>query len=448
LPNRLRVLLIERRSDPLVTLHAMVMVGAAEDPRGGAGTAQFVAALLTKGTVKRSATELAKAIDDAGGTMHSGAGWDETIAGVSVLADRKSLAFDLLSDILIHPRFAPSEMARYRKQTISALRILKDDPHYVAHTVAREALLAGTPYAHPPEGTEATLGSITRQDLENFYAKYFDPANTVLAVEGDVTPQQGLRLAEKYFGKWSGREAAPLAMRRAIHPKPMRGVILIQQSDAAETEIRVGYVGIARANSGYDSLEVANEALGGPAGNRLFFVLRTRLGLAYSASSALHCYRRLGTWVAKTSTPTADGIRAVTEMLAQIRRLRARPVSEAELQMAHHYLVGHLALRFESPNEIADHFLELMLYGLPLDSWNAYAKRIRAITRAGVLSAAASVLHRKDRVIVLVGNVASDAGKLRKLAPVRVIPLSQLDLGAPGLKKSKPPATADRAGNP
>ncbi len=444
LPNGLRVLLIERRSDPLVTLHAMVMAGSSEDPPGRAGTAQFVAGLLTQGTARQSALQLAQTIDAAGGSMQAGAGWDETMASVSVLADRQALAFRLLSDMLIHPAFAPSEMQRYRRQTISALRVLKEDPHYVAHTLVREALLAGTPYAHPPEGTEATLDAITREDLERFHAKYFRPANTALAVLGDVTPEECKALAEKYFGGWVGREMTAVKMPSNRQAKPRHEVILINQPGAAETEIRVGFPGIPRSSPQYPILKVANEALGGPAGNRLFFELRTRRGLAYSASSRLRCYRWLGAWIAKTSTRSSEAARAVTEMMAQIQRLRSRPVSRPELHMAQNYLVGHLALQFEPLNGIAAHSLELILYNMPLDYWSTYASQIRSVRQREVRRAAARLLRPKDDVIVLVGNVAGDVQAMRRFGPVRMISLRRLDLGARDFESGRETRAAGR----
>ncbi len=442
LPNGLRVLVIERRSVPLVRLDAMVMAGAAHDPPGGAGTAEFVASLLTEGTERRSAMDMARAIDQAGGTMDTGAGWDETMASVSVLADRKALAFDLMSDILIHPAFGPAEIERYRRQTISALRILKDDPGYVADAVVRRALLAGTPYAHPPEGTEETLDSITRQDLENFYASYYRPDDTAVAVLGDLTPQEGFGLAEKFFGGWTGRESPSVENPPPLRPKPMRGVLLINKPDAVQTEIRIGFPGVARSSPEYYALKVANQVLGGAAGNRLFFDLRTQRGLTYSASSSLHFYQRLGDWVAKSSTRAEDTVKAVTQMAEQVRLMRAHPISEAELQMAQNYLVGHLALQFEPLDGIADHALELILYGLPPDYWSAYASRIRAVTQEDVLRAASACLRPGNDVIVLVGNVAEDAKGLKKLGPVRVIPLSRLDLGSGDLAAPAPGARA------
>jgi zinc protease len=445
LPNGLRVILIKRRSVPLVTLHAMVMAGSENDPPGRAGMAEFVAGLLTEGTRKRSALDIAQAIDRAGGTIDAGAGWDETIASVSVLADRKALAFDLLSDILMHPAFAPAEIERYRRQTLSALRVLKDDPRYVADAVLRRELLAGTPYAHPPEGTEATLNALTRRDLQGFHQRYFGPKNTTLAVLGDVTPQEGFDLAGKYFGGWRGREAAPVKSPPSPEPKPLHGVILINEPGAVETEIRVGNPGVARSSPAYVPLTVANQILGGPAGNQLYLDLRTELGLTYSASSALHCYRTLGTWIAKTSTRTGDTVKAVTQMLRQIRRIRTHPPSEPQIQMARNYLVGHLALQFEPLDGIAGHFLELILYGLPLDYWSDYAERIHGVTPEDVLSIASTYLQPHRQVIVLVGNVAGFAKQLKQFGRVRVIPLSRLDLRSPDLETREPATKASGA---
>src|SRR5260370_15479223 len=121
LPNGFKVVVVDRHSLPLLTLRLEGRSGAEADPPEFLGTAQMVAGLLDEGTERRSAKQIAETIDQVGGTIQTGAEWDEAFAEVSVLTDQIELAFDLLSDMVMHPAFASDEVERIRKQTLSAL---------------------------------------------------------------------------------------------------------------------------------------------------------------------------------------------------------------------------------------------------------------------------------------------------------------------------------------
>jgi len=435
LPNGLRIVLIERHDLPLLTLYAIVGRGAEADPPNLPGTAEMVADLLPEGTKTRSALQIAQAIDQAGGTINTGAGWDESFANVSLLSDHKELAFNLLSDLLIHPEFAPQEIERIRRQTLSALDIVTQDPSYLADVVLRRFLYAGTPYAHSEDGTPEAIRHITRKDLVAFHAQNYMPSQTILAVVGDITKQQCLALATRFFGPWKDRAADQPQPAIKLPVPRARQVIVIDKPDAVQTEIRVANLAIPRTSPDYYALTVANQVLGGPAANRLFEALRTRRGLVYGASSDLKCYSAIGAWIAKTSTRSAESVKATEMILDQMKRIRTHPISGQELETAQSYLVGHQALEFESPSQIANQVLEMLMYHLPLDYWNQFPQRIRALNTADVLSATQKYFLPDDDVIVLVGDVSAFKKNLKKLGAVQVIPIAEASRAFPKPEK-------------
>jgi zinc protease len=424
LPNGLRVVLVERHDVPIVRLYAIVQVGAEADPAGLPGTATMVAGLLPEGTKHRSAYQIAEAIDQAGGSIDTGAGWDQSHANVSVLSNHKELAFDLLADLLVHPAFEPDEVERIRKQTLSALDVVAQDTGYVADQVLRRVLFAGTDYAHSEDGTRNSTERITRKDLIAFHAHYYVPSRTILAVVGDIAEPECLNLANRFLGEWKNGPDAALHPRTEPRASHQRQVIVVNKPDAVQTEIRVANLGVPRSSPDYFALTIANQVLGGPAANRLFDVLRTEHGMVYGASSDLNCYTSLGAWVAKTSTRSAETIKATQMVIEQIARLRNRPVQPWELQNARDYLVGHEALQFESASQVANQVLEMMLYHLPDDYWNKYPQQVRSLSAGDVLAATRKYLNPDNDVIVLVGNVAAFQDGLKKLGAVRVIPIA------------------------
>ncbi len=445
LPNGLKLAVIERHELPIVTLRLVVRAGAEADPPKLPGTAQMVAALINQGTSGRSAQGIARTIDQVGGTIDTGADFDSSFISLSVLSDRMELAFDLVSDMALHPTFQPAELERQRKQALSALSVAGNDPSYVADAVFDRLVFAGTRYDHPPDGTEDAAHRMTAQDVRDFYAQYYRPANSILAVVGDIRPDDAFNFATRFFANWP-QEASCSARERSTEdlpsattinePGPSRTIVVIDKPDAVQTEIRVGNRAIARANSDYVPLTVANQILGGPSANRLYKALRTDHGLTYSASSDLDAYQTVGAWEGKTFTRTSETMKAVRLVLDEMKRLRDHPISEADLQTAQSYLTGHMALEVESAEGLATRTLNLMVYDLPLDYWNHFPDELRTLQTEEVLSATRRYLDPERTVVVRVGNVGQFGRELRNLGDVRVIPIDKLDLGAPNLERA------------
>jgi zinc protease len=346
------------------------------------------------------------------------------------------LAFDLVSDMISHPAFQPAEIERQRKQTLSGLQVAQDDPAYVADMAFQKLIFSGTAYGHPEDGTLESAARITARDLRDFHRRYYRPANCILAVVGDITAQEAMDLAAKYFSKWqNGSEPAP-APSGDPTPSAERRVIAIDKSDAVQTEIRIGNLGVPHDSPDYLALSVVNEILGGPSENRLFKALRTQKGLTYGASSDLVTRRHLGAWVAKTFTRTPETMKSAHIALEQMQSIQEHGINRGELDTAQSYLVGHLALEFETSDNVASKVLELIQDGLPLDYWNHYPEKIQALTTAEVDDAAKRYLDTDHGVVVLVGNISDFKKDLKKLGNAGVIPLQDIDFGSQDLVRA------------
>lgn len=446
LSNGLRVMVIERRSLPLVTVRLVVRAGSAADPPDLPGLARMLAAVLDQGTARRSGPELAQAIDQAGGIVTTGAGWDSSFLALAFLTPHAALAMELAAEIITTPAFPAEELERRRKQTLSALEVLRDEPSHVADQVFDRLVFSETPYAHPAEGTPESLRRMTARDLAEFHKRHYRPENAILAVVGDLEQAQAFAWAERYFGSWPRGQALRIRGaggqgsgrdRRRRGASPDRQLVIIDRPDSVQTEIRVGGPGPARTSNDYLAVSVANQIIGGPAANRLFRALRSRQGLTYGASSDLNSFLAAGSWLAKTSTRTEETARALELLLENWTHFRERPVSGGELRTAQSYMVGNLALGFETSEQLASRMLELMAHDLSVDEWNRFAERVEELSADRILDATRRYLDRNRLVVVLVGNAREFEGVLRRFGRARVIPIGKLDLGSPTLERQK-----------
>ena len=434
LPNGLKVVVIERHLLPLLTLRLVVKSGAEADPASLPGTAALVSALLTEATSTRTASQISEAIDSSGGLVDTGADWDQSYLSLSVLNDHEELVFDLVSDMVMHSVFAPAEVERKRRQTLSGLEVVRDDPDYVADTALRHLSFLGTAYSHPEDGTIASVSRLTPEDLRAFYNSYYQPSNAVLAVVGDIQTSEAFARAEERFGGWTNRTMPPIS---AFAPAASsHRVFAIDKPDAVQTEIRIGNLGAPRKSPEYLALSIADQILGGPSENRLFKALRSHQGLTYEASSELLSYQRAGVWVVKTFTRTPETLKSLHLALEQIKRMHDHAISPQELETAQGYLIGHLALDFETSENVASRTLELLVYNLPLDYWNRFPDNIRALTAEEVWNAAGPRLAAENNIIVLVGNLSGFEKDLRKLGSVQFIPLADVDFSSEELVRS------------
>jgi len=435
LANGLQVVTVAHHEQPAVTMRMLVRAGAAQDPDGKGGLAELAAKLLDQGTTSRGAEQIADQIDSIGGAMGTGSGTDLTFINAMVMKDSFALAMDLLSDVVRNPAFAPEEIERQREQAISSLRVSVEDPGYVASTVFDRLVYGFHPYGRPGSGTPVSLQRVTQNDLRAFHRQYFVPNNTILAIVGDIAADEAFSAVERVFGAWP-RGDVP-ASKPTDPPPPTRRLIVVDKPDAVQTEIRVGQLAIPRKHPDYLAFDIAVKILGGEGANRLHRVLRSERGLTYGAEADAQSFKQAGDFVAETSTRTETTAETLKLTVAEVARLQAQRVFERELADAQAFLTGSFPLTIETPNDIATSVINAVFYELPLDEVSTYRERVQAITPDDIQRVARDYV-RPDRLsIVLVGNARAFLADLREVGftDVEVIPLGQLDLSAPTLRR-------------
>ena len=439
LPNGLQVIAVPHHEEPVVSVRLIVRAGPAQDPDDKPGVASLAATLLDQGTTTRSAEQIASAIDSVGGVLSTGAGADLTYISAIVMKDSLPFGLDLVSDVVQHPAFAAEEIERQRQQLLSGLRVSYDDPEYLANIVFDRLVFGSHPYGRPQTGTPATLAALTRDDLLAFHKHWFGANNAILAVVGDVTPEEAFAGAARAFGQWGHAEAD--APKRADPPPPTRRLVVIDKPGAVQTEIRVGNVAIPRRNSDYTALDLAVKVLGGEGANRLHRVLRSERGLTYGASADLTAMKQAGEIEAETNTRSATTGETLRLMVDEIWRLTRDRVGERELNGAQEYATGSFPLTIETPSQIALQILNAVFYGLDLGELQTYRERVNGVTVDDVQRVARGYLHPDQLTIVLVGDARAFIDQLPAAGfhTVERIAASDLDIFSPDLRRHASP---------
>jgi zinc protease len=451
LGNGLQVMTVLHHEQPAVTMRLVVRAGAAQDPAGKDGLAYLTAQLLDQGTMTKSASQIADEIDFIGGAMGTSPLPDLTSANVIVMKDSFDPGMRMLSDIVRNPAFAPEEIDRQKKQMLSTLQVSADDPQYVANAVFDRLVYGTHPYGLPGSGTAETIGAITREDLRAFHQRYYVPNNMILAIVGDVTGEEAFSAAERVFGAWPRSRLQ--FDKPAPPPAAVSHVLVVDKPDAVQTEIRVGQLAIPRKDPDYLAWDLAIKILGGEGANRLHRVLRTERGLTYGASADTEAMKQAGDFVAETDTRTETTGEALELIVREMKKLSDAPVSVRELGLAQAYLSGSFPLTIETPNEIAVQVLNAMFYELPMKEISNFRERVTAITPDDIQRVAQQYIRPDRLTVVLVGNARGFVPQLqsRGLTNFEVIPIADLDLMQPALRRvrtraSAPDRTAPLAG--
>jgi zinc protease len=448
LPNGLRVFVVTDHREPAVAARLVILsAGSIRDPLGMPGVAGMTAGLLTQGTAKRSAKEIAEAIDFVGGTLEAKAGRDATTVTLDVVKKDLGVGMDLLSDVTLHPSFRTEELDRQRQQLLSDLEVQYSDPNYLATLAFARTLYGDSPYGLPEQGTPATIKKLQREDFVKFHDANYAPNQALLGFAGDITPDEAFAIAEKYFGSWPKLDV-PAAAPQVPSSATATHVWLIDKPDAVQTQIRVGRIAIRRADPDFLSLDVTNHIFGGSYNSRLNTEVRIKKGLTYGASSAFTPHRYTGSLAVETYTRTEATVDATKLVMNLLTGMSQGKISQKELDFARDYLAGVYPIETETAEQVADRVLTVAAFDLPADYNQTYPAKVRATSLEQVQATARKYFSAGDLDIVLVGNVSAFRDALKKQfagAEITEIPFGEVDVLSPALRASKQTASAAAA---
>ncbi len=437
LENGLRVIIMERPSLPLLAAHLLVRNGSEVDPENLAGAASMTGSLLTKGTEKRTAPQIADAIESLGGSIESGARWDSSGATVIVMSDEADAALEILSDVVLHATFKQEEIDRLKNQTLDGLRVALQEPGSLARFVTARVVFGSGEYGHAASGIPKTVQAIQRDDILKLYQSYYTPNNAALILVGNITVEQGRAYAEKYFGAWKNDQAAAVKKSDAAATDTKTKNVVIDMAQAGQAAVTVGKPAIKRNSPDYYAGLVTNAALGTGFVSRLNNEIRIKRGLSYGARSAIDARRGVGPFVASAQTKNESAAEVATLLQSELKRLVTEPVQGEELKSRQEVLIGGYARSLETNAGYVAQIAGLATYDLPLDTLANFIPSINAVKTADVTAFATKYFGTPPSLII-VGKASEFLEALKKnFADVNVISQSDLDLNRPDLTKPK-----------
>ncbi len=404
---------------PLASLELVTPAGGQLDPPALSGLATLTAGLLDEGTRRGGALDIAARAERLGGHVSTGADWDGAHVSAGMLSTNFQGGLELLAEVATSPTFPAEELERLRRRRLAELLRRRHDPSILADERLAAEVFRGTPYGRSLLGDEASVAASGRDDVVAYYDGHYTLRGAALVAVGDLDPEALLGLVEEVF---AGAPAAPPAPPPQIRPQPLAGVVVhvVDRPGAAQTELRLGHVGIPRRHPDYSPLMVLNTLLGGNFTSRINLNLRERHGYTYAAASRFIGRQGPGPFIVSAAVATEVTGAAAREVLNELERLRSDLVPPEELEETRNYLIGVFPYTVQTIDDLASRLETLAVYDLPDDYYASYVEQVRAVTAEEVLDLARRHLHPDRLVIVAVGPAESLEPQLAELGPVTV----------------------------
>jgi len=424
LSNGMRVFLLENHELPILHGFAMVRTGNLLDPSDKRGLSQVMAEVMRSGgTRAKTGDQIDEELENVAASVESSMGETSATVGFSGLKETEDQLLAVFKDVLTSPEFRQDKIDLSLNQFKGGIARRNDE----AGEIPRRELLSllygrdnsygwSTEYEH--------LNNIKRQDLVNFYQRYYFPKNIMLAVYGDFTVAQMRAKLETLFGGWTVQQPNVPAFPK-VTAKPAPGIYFAEKPDVTQTFFSIGHLGGMLRDKDYPALEVATNILGEGFKSRLMAQIRTKLGYAYSIGASWAAnYNHPGTFRIGGSTKSASTVETIQAIKVEIEKMRTAEVTPVELAEAKQAVLNSFVFFFDSPEKTLTRVLQYAYHGYPKDFLFQYQKSIESVTRADVLRVMKQYIQPDQLTIVAVGNPKEMPKPLSTLGPVNVIDLT------------------------
>ncbi len=410
LSNGLVLLLQANKSNPSVALSGLVRAGMAVEPASRPGVAIVHAAMLDRGTAKRSAAQLAGDLEFKAASLEYSAGREELKIFGEALSGDLELLLKAVAETLSMPAFPEKELKKVKKEVLTNCRVAQDSAEMQAwQGFAELAYPTGHPMRRSLIQAAGGIRKLTRRDVTTYHQEWIRPDQTILSLAGDFEPDQVFRMAQRLFKSWQVKSQAPV---REISPmETVSGIKTRRKTLPGKSECLVvlGHEGIHRLDSEYYSAYVANHVLGGAGLSSLLMrTVRDQEGLTYSIYSQFKLSHGVRPWCLIFQANPENVSLAVEKALAQVRRLQTGKVAGHMLKDGQEQLAGGLALSLETNAGLAYINREVEYHKLGPDYLQEFPRAVRAVTYTEMIRAAGKWFHPDKYLLSIAGPKLPD----------------------------------------
>jgi zinc protease len=404
LPNGITVLVYENFASQSVIVEGLLRAGALAESPEKAGLAGFTASLLMRGTAKRTFAQIYEELEAVGAELGFSSGRHTTGFVSQSLVEDLDLILDLTAQSLRYPLFPAEHVEQVRGQIMTGLAMRADSTQRMANLKFYELLYPNHPYGRSSSGYPETITTISRDDMHEFYGRFYGPRNMILTIVGAIKAEAALEKVTAVLGDWHNPNQEDLPPVPSIERPAQEMRLQHVMPDKSQADIIMGLPGPLRSAPDYLDASLMNTILGvfGMMG-RIGQSVREEQGLAYYAYSRLNGGLGPSPWLASAGVAPDKVEQAVESMRAEIGRIQTELVDVEELADCQAYRTGSLPVSLETNSGLASIITDMELYDLGLDYLQRFPDLIRAVTPERIQAAAQKYLSTTRMAIAVAG---------------------------------------------
>jgi predicted Zn-dependent peptidase len=316
-----------------------------------------------------------------------------------VLDEHLPLAFDVLADLVLRPRFAEDDIAKEKQVILEEIKMDEDNPDYLVHEIFTQSFWQNHALGKPILGTPETVRAFTQQAVFGSYRSWFAPGNLVITAAGHLEHARLVELVAREFSALKPSGEPP----QDVAPAAQAQITLRSKRELEQVHLCLGVPSYPMADERRFAAAVLNTLLGGGMSSRLFQNIRERQGLAYAVFSEQSPYRDTGVLSVYAGTSLESAARVVQLVVEEFRSLKDQPVSEEELRRAKDHLKGSLMLSLESTSSRISNLARQEMYFGRFFSLDEVLSSIEAVTRDAVQQLAREFFRPEQIAVTVLG---------------------------------------------
>jgi predicted Zn-dependent peptidase len=380
-----------------------VGTGSRDEEPGFAGASHFLEHLLFKGTERRSASDIAEAVDEVGGDFNAFTTKEYTSFYIRLLAEHASLGLDILSDIMWQPALRTEDLDAERQVILDEILMHADEPSDECAEQSSAALFPGHPLGREVLGTEESVSAMTAERIRAFFDLHYRPGNMVVAVAGDLDHGEvAVGLDARFAGQTGG--TAPRRDRPEDSVEPVK----VTRRSTEQAHVVLACRSVDRYHPSRYALAVLNHSLGGGLSSRLFQEIRERRGLAYSVWSERTTYADAGSLSVGMGTAPEHVPEVLDIVSAELESIGSGGITPRELAIAQGNLRAETILACEDSGARMGRIGSGLLLHSEILSVDDVLARVEAVTLEEVRQAAAELIAAPRTLSVVGPFDASD----------------------------------------
>jgi predicted Zn-dependent peptidase len=398
-PNGLTLLTVPVPTAASVTMSIFVKAGSRYEEARLNGISHYLEHVHFKGTKKYPTTKiLSEVVDSIGGEFNANTGKEHTQYYISAAKQHLPIIFDVLTELIKNPTFVEKELEREKGVILEEINMYKDNPQIHVETLFEETLWPNTPLGRDIAGTAEKVKAITRQDVINYRTKWYQPENMIIALAGNFSQTE----VEKYVEKnWLNVKNKKVGKWISVKPSPKGPTLKIQNKSTEQAHMFVGFPAYAYDLRKNYPLKVLSAILGAGLSSRLFIQIRERKGLAYYVTSSTENYLDTGTFYVKSGLKISSAPEALEMILKELKKVREKGITRAELKKAKEQIKGRVALSLENTHEKLDWCLGQEAFTKKIVSLEKTFEILDKVKLEDVLKVAREII-RNDRLHVAI----------------------------------------------